>query len=532
MTTWSARSRARSCASASEPSHVSTCRRPTAGGDAARCPPSAAGPLPGRTATCGAARHRAPSRAPLRRPPGHRVGDRPRGRDAGQTVRGPVAPGHRAPEPRASPKPGVRALAGDEHLRRRRAPTPEPHGAERRRRPRDPAHHRRVPTRRAEDRDRGVLAAVRRKEGGDGSRPSRGGRRARQIRGRSPAPATRRAPTTAGRRSRRRCSAPSTAPRAPARAVRRGRQPGRARHDRLHHRGDEDDELGARRGVRDDRRGLPGERGAGRVRRAAVPGASRREGDAGGDERVFVANRGEIALRIVRACRQLGLESVVCCSDVDRDGLAARSADRAVCIGPGPAARSYLRAELVVQAALGTGCDAIHPGYGFLSESPRLALLAREHGVVFVGPPPEVMELAGDKLRARAEAARAGLPVLPGQGVQSPARRARELAERDRLSGAGQGRRGRRRPRDQARARRRRAVRAARTGPQRGGSGVRRRARVCRALHPRRPAHRGAGRRRRARVRDPPGRARLLGAAPLSEGDRGGARAVAFVLDT
>jgi acetyl-CoA carboxylase biotin carboxylase subunit len=145
--------------------------------------------------------------------------------------------------------------------------------------------------------------------------------------------------------------------------------------------------------------------------------------------RVLIANRGEIALRIVRACRELGLESVVCCSDVDRDGLAARSADRAVCIGPGPATQSYLREDLVVQAALGTGCDAIHPGYGFLSESPRLAVLAHDNGLVFVGPAANVMELAGDKLQARAEAARAGLPVLPGSGVQS-APEAREVAAR------------------------------------------------------------------------------------------------------
>ena len=144
--------------------------------------------------------------------------------------------------------------------------------------------------------------------------------------------------------------------------------------------------------------------------------------------RVLIANRGEIALRIVRACRELGLESVVCCSDVDRAGLAARSADRAVCIGPGPASQSYLRADVVVQAALGTGCDAIHPGYGFLSESPRLAVLARENGLVFVGPPAEVMELAGDKLQARAQAADAGLPVLPGAGAQSAAQ-ARAVAE-------------------------------------------------------------------------------------------------------
>jgi acetyl-CoA carboxylase biotin carboxylase subunit len=145
-------------------------------------------------------------------------------------------------------------------------------------------------------------------------------------------------------------------------------------------------------------------------------------------KRVFVANRGEIALRIVNACRQLGLESVVGCSEADRDGLAARVADRAVVIGPSPAGQSYLRDDVVVHAALGSGCDALHPGYGFLSESPRLAVRARENGLVFVGPPPEVMELAGDKLRARAEAAAAGLPVLPGEEVGSAADGA-EVAE-------------------------------------------------------------------------------------------------------
>jgi acetyl-CoA carboxylase, biotin carboxylase subunit len=145
--------------------------------------------------------------------------------------------------------------------------------------------------------------------------------------------------------------------------------------------------------------------------------------------RVFVPNRGEIALRIVRACRVLGLESVVGASDVDRDGLAALCADDAVCLGPGPALESYLRDDVVVQAALGTGCDAIHPGYGFLSESPRLASRARDHGLTFVGPPPEVLELAGDKLRARAHAAAAGLSVLPGELARSAAD-AGEIARR------------------------------------------------------------------------------------------------------
>jgi acetyl-CoA carboxylase biotin carboxylase subunit len=135
--------------------------------------------------------------------------------------------------------------------------------------------------------------------------------------------------------------------------------------------------------------------------------------------RVLIANRGEIALRIVRACRALGLESVVACSDADRGALPAREADGAVVIGPGPSSQSYLRDDAVVHAALGTHCDAIHPGYGFLSESPRLAARTREHGLTFVGPAPEVMELAGDKLRARAEAERAGLPVLPGEEAES-----------------------------------------------------------------------------------------------------------------
>jgi len=133
--------------------------------------------------------------------------------------------------------------------------------------------------------------------------------------------------------------------------------------------------------------------------------------------RVFVANRGEIAVRIVRACRALGVEAVVGVSDVDRDSAAARLADRAVCIGPARATESYLRPETIVQAALGTGCDAIHPGYGFLSENPRLARLAREEGLRFVGPPAEVIELAGDKLAARGKAAEAGLPLVPGGEV-------------------------------------------------------------------------------------------------------------------
>jgi acetyl-CoA carboxylase, biotin carboxylase subunit len=133
--------------------------------------------------------------------------------------------------------------------------------------------------------------------------------------------------------------------------------------------------------------------------------------------RVLVANRGEIAVRVVRACRGLGIESVVVTSTVDRDGMAARLADRAVCIGPGPAAQSYLAIPSVLSAALGTGCDAVHPGYGFLSENPAFAAACVEAGLVFVGPRPEAVAQAGDKSRARELAISAGIPVLSGSPV-------------------------------------------------------------------------------------------------------------------
>lgn len=137
--------------------------------------------------------------------------------------------------------------------------------------------------------------------------------------------------------------------------------------------------------------------------------------------RVFIPNRGEIAVRIVGACRALDLECVVGASAADMDGMAARGADLSVCIGPGPAADSYLLPDIVVQTAIATSCDAIHPGYGFLSESPRLARLARENDLIFVGPPTEAIELAGDTLGIRAQAARARAPVLAAGRVANSA---------------------------------------------------------------------------------------------------------------
>jgi acetyl-CoA carboxylase biotin carboxylase subunit len=130
--------------------------------------------------------------------------------------------------------------------------------------------------------------------------------------------------------------------------------------------------------------------------------------------RLFIANRGEIAVRIVDACRKLGIEAVVGVSDADRETLAAKRADRAVCIGPARASESYLRKETIVMAAKGTGCDAIHPGYGFLAERAEFRRLCDEHGVVFVGPTAEAIDAMGDKLRARRIAQRLGVPTVPG----------------------------------------------------------------------------------------------------------------------
>ena len=145
-------------------------------------------------------------------------------------------------------------------------------------------------------------------------------------------------------------------------------------------------------------------------------------------KRILVANRGEIAVRIVRACNQLGIESVVAVSDADRDSLAARMATRAVCIGPASATQSYLRPELLVTAAIGTGCEAIHPGYGFLSERAPFSRMCAEAGLTFVGPAPEVIEVMGDKLSAIRVAQTLGVPRVPGSGRVSNPDDARDFA--------------------------------------------------------------------------------------------------------
>ncbi|MEP6639544.1 MAG: biotin carboxylase N-terminal domain-containing protein [Chloroflexota bacterium] len=137
-------------------------------------------------------------------------------------------------------------------------------------------------------------------------------------------------------------------------------------------------------------------------------------------QRVLVANRGEIAVRIIRACHELGMEAVAIYSDADADAMHVRMADRAVRIGPAPASESYLRIDAIVDAALATGADAIHPGYGFLSERAVFARAVEDAGLVFVGPPSGVIEALGDKVRARTIARSVGVEGVPGTAEPAP----------------------------------------------------------------------------------------------------------------
>ncbi|TML69117.1 MAG: acetyl-CoA carboxylase biotin carboxylase subunit [Actinobacteria bacterium] len=130
--------------------------------------------------------------------------------------------------------------------------------------------------------------------------------------------------------------------------------------------------------------------------------------------RVLVANRGEIAVRVIRALHELGVEAVAVYSTADRDSYHLELADHTVCVGPPPAAESYLRIPSIVAAAETTGCEALHPGYGFLAENPAFVRACEESGIVFIGPPADVMERMGDKVRAKEELRAAGVPLVPG----------------------------------------------------------------------------------------------------------------------
>jgi len=151
-----------------------------------------------------------------------------------------------------------------------------------------------------------------------------------------------------------------------------------------------------------------------------LPNSNTKVNNTGKVRRILIANRGEIAVRVIRTCREMGIETVAVYSTADKDNLHVRMADKAVCIGPPPSSKSYLVMQNILMAALHTQCDAIHPGVGFLSENAAFARLVRNEGLIFIGPDPDVIELLGDKVKARETALKYGLPVTPGTGAVDP----------------------------------------------------------------------------------------------------------------
>ena len=148
-------------------------------------------------------------------------------------------------------------------------------------------------------------------------------------------------------------------------------------------------------------------------------------------KKVLIANRGEIAVRIIRACRELGVRCVAVYSTADSSSLHAQIADEAICIGPAPTKDSYLNMNAIIQAALNAGADAIHPGFGFLSENAEFARLCEKHGITFIGPSYEAIEMLGDKAAAKETMKAAGVSVIPGSdGAVSSYEEAAAIAEK------------------------------------------------------------------------------------------------------
>src|SRR3954471_1032562 len=145
--------------------------------------------------------------------------------------------------------------------------------------------------------------------------------------------------------------------------------------------------------------------------------------------RVLIANRGEVAVRVIRALHEVGAEAVAVYSTADADSLHVRMADRAVCIGPPAAAGSYLNIPSVIAAGVTTGCEAVHPGWGFLAENPAFAEACADNELVFVGPLPDTMARMGDKVRAKDEMRAANVPVIPGSEGPVGEAEAQQVAE-------------------------------------------------------------------------------------------------------
>jgi acetyl-CoA carboxylase biotin carboxylase subunit len=146
-------------------------------------------------------------------------------------------------------------------------------------------------------------------------------------------------------------------------------------------------------------------------------------------EKVLIANRGEIALRVIRACKEMGIATVAIHSTADSDAMHVRLADESVCVGPAPAAQSYLNMPAIVAACEITGAEAIHPGYGFLSENAKFAEIVGEHGITFIGPMPEHIRMMGDKITAKQTVKALGIPTVPGSDGEVTDAGAAKMAE-------------------------------------------------------------------------------------------------------
>src|SRR5690606_20370646 len=147
-------------------------------------------------------------------------------------------------------------------------------------------------------------------------------------------------------------------------------------------------------------------------------------------KKILIANRGEIAMRILRTCKEMGIKTVAVYSTADKDSLHVRFADEAVCIGPAPSSASYLKIPNIIAAAEITNADAIHPGYGFLSENAKFSKICKEHGVKFIGATPDQIEAMGDKATAKATMKKAGVPTVPGtEGIITSVAEAKKTAK-------------------------------------------------------------------------------------------------------
>ena len=147
-------------------------------------------------------------------------------------------------------------------------------------------------------------------------------------------------------------------------------------------------------------------------------------------KKVLIANRGEIAVRVIRACRELGIPTVAVYSQADAKSLHVRLATDAYCIGPAPSGDSYLNIPAIITTAVMTGCDAIHPGYGFMSERADFAEICAKHNIKFIGPSPESMQLMGDKATARKTMMSKNVPITPGTGIITDVEEAKKQAEK------------------------------------------------------------------------------------------------------